>query len=235
MQQNRAKEGSVCFLMLKASIASSPLHSTSHPSITEWERGTDSIAWSQQSSRASSRKRERERQKERKWETPNKGSGDGRKAESGVERNTERRSKRAWERRICYPEKLSSPLVILHHPACVFSIPVTSFMAFWLCDPRVGCHFSALPCHSAPSSHAAHTGGSSVVSGAWTSHHCCKTEQILWRTKCDSWAADLWSRDDRHKPAACAATPIHTWLLLTYKITHMDELHMNVCTFPFNM
>lgn len=64
--------------------------------------------------------RERERDKEKKWENIEE-----RKRQSQVWRreNTGRRSKRAWEGRKCYPEKLSSPLVLLHHPACVFLHP----------------------------------------------------------------------------------------------------------------
>lgn len=60
---------------------------------------------------------------------------------------------------------------------------------------------------------AAHTGGPSVVSGAWTSHRCCTTQHTLWRTKCHSWAVDLWSGDDSQKRAAGAATPMHPLVL----------------------
>lgn len=96
----------VCFPVLKASIASSPLHSTSHPSITEWERGTDSIAWSQQSSRASSR------EKERKWETQNKGSG-GRGRQSQVWRREIQKDRAREHERDANATQRSCPLLWL--------------------------------------------------------------------------------------------------------------------------
>lgn len=51
-------------------------------------------------------------------------------------------------------------------PSLLLSIPVTLFMALWLCDPCVSCHFLALSCHSPPDSHVAYIRGSTVVSGA---------------------------------------------------------------------
>lgn len=174
--------------VLKASIGSSPLHSTSHPSITEWERGTDSIAWSQQSSRANSR----ERGKERKWETQNRGGGRG--WQSQVWRREIQKDRAREHERDANATHRSCPLLWLSS----ITLPMFS-PSLWLSSWPFG---SVTPVSAAipqPSPviplppHTAHTGGSSVVSGAWTSHQCCKTEQILWRTKCDRWAADLWS------------------------------------------
>ena len=66
-------EGGERFLMLQASIASSPLHSTSHPSIKERKGGTDNLARSQRSNRASEWGRVRcEREKYRKTEHKSK-------------------------------------------------------------------------------------------------------------------------------------------------------------------
>ena len=138
------------FLVLHCFITPSLI---SHPSITEWVGGTDSLAWNQRSSRPS------------KWA----------RARCERKKETEIQGIRAWEAQML-PAEVAPLLWLYSITACVFEIPVTLLLAFWLHDPRVDCQFSALPCHSPPGSHAAYTGGSGVVGRPLTSHHCCKTE-----------------------------------------------------------
>jgi len=130
--------------VLKTSFASSA-PSLHKPSLHHRVRGgTDSVAWSQRS------EQQRERERERERATQNKGGGGwGRQSQVWC-REIQKDGAREHEDTHATPEKLSFPLVILHHPACVFSTPATLFMALWLRNPRVGCHFSARPCHSPP-------------------------------------------------------------------------------------
>ena len=123
-------------------------------------------------------------------------------------REIQRRSKRAQERRQCYPWKLSSPLVILRHPACVLSIPVTLFMALWLRDPRVGCHFAARPCHSPPGSARGSTPEGQVASAELEP----RTVVVRQSRSCDGPNVTVepltfGPGDDRQEPASAA--PAH--------------------------
>lgn len=121
-------------------------------------------------------------------------------------------------RKSCPSLRLSS----ISLPVCSSSL--THFMALWLRDLVVSAAVSrSLPCHSPHCSHAAHTGGSSAASRPWTLHHCCRMEPILWRTECDSWPADLWSRDSRQETESTAAAPWHTQVLLWHRNTPKEE------------
>lgn len=179
-----------CFSMSKASIASLLFHSTGHPSITEWERGTDSIAQSQRSSRASSREKERERgkvknRKQRQW--VRRRQSQVWKREIHKDRAREHERDRNATQRSCSVLWLSS-----------ITLPEI-FPSLWVPSWPFG---SMTPVSAAISQPGPvtlllqHTQPVPVVSRAWTLHHCCRTEQILWRTKRNSWAADLGSTDD---------------------------------------
>lgn len=182
----RGWERSVCPSMPKApATASSPAHPSSHPSITGWGRRNGQQCLKQTEQKSEQRREE---------------SGEQNPLEVGEE--VDETQVRWWEiQGVRARERLSSITLPL------FFIPVTFFMAPWLLDLGVCCHFSALPCHSALApARPPPAGGRSVVSRAWTSHCCCTTVQVLWRTKADSGAADLRSRGDRRKP-------VHTWVL----------------------
>lgn len=114
-------------------ITWSPLKSPLHHRVREEERTAVSKA-----NRAE--ERAAERRKTEPGNTGGGGGGGGRRNPGVVERNTESQSRGVlslWLSAITLP---------------VFFLPATSFMAPWLLDPGVCCHFPALPCHSAPGS-----------------------------------------------------------------------------------
>lgn len=146
--------GSVCFLVLKASIASSPLGSTGHLSITEWEEGNRQRCRNHRSSGAKG---------EGEGDVGNKGS-EGRRRRNQVQRREMQKERERMR---------ETQLVVLSSgyppsPCLCFLRP---FMAPWLRDPRVHCHFSARRCHSPRRLTCSPHGRFGVVSGPWISHH----------------------------------------------------------------
>lgn len=152
----------VCPSLLKApATASAPARASSRPSITGRGSGNGQRRLKQAEQKSEQQREERER-------TENAGGEGGGSPNPRCGGEKDRKSERGS--------------VVSGYPPspcrCLF-LPVASFMAPWLLDPGVCCHFSALRCHSAPGPRSAlgWGGGGGGVSSAELEPHTVVVRQ----------------------------------------------------------